>query len=110
MDRTMTYQDEKHYDCIITLESGQRFHIHADRISNNDHGHFQGWRCHAGSERISIDSDGNIWSGNCMNDLLGTVDDWQLLPSPTICRQKHCFGCTDDLMVQKYQTTSTSEP
>jgi hypothetical protein len=105
----MSYQDNKHYNCEVTVD-GKIFKVHANQIHNADDDHFQGWTCYAGCHRINIDEDGKVWSGMCNNDYLGTVDDWKLLPAPTVCNQSRCNGCTDDLIVEKYQTILTSVP
>jgi hypothetical protein len=106
----MTYVTDKHYNCMVTTSSGDQVRIHANQIHNNGHDYFSGWHCHAGTDRIHIDEQGQVWSGTCRNDRLGDLSGWDLLDAPTICNQTRCNGCTDDLIVKKYQTISTSEP
>ena len=104
----MTYTNDKNYNCRIETTDNLSFDIHANQIHNNKHDYFSGWSCHAGYHRINIDEDGKVWSGSCRNDYLGTVDDWNLLSASTVCKQNRCNGCTDDLIVEKNYTVSTS--
>jgi MoaA/NifB/PqqE/SkfB family radical SAM enzyme len=65
---------------------------------------FQGWKCHAGSVRICIFPDGSVYGAECENDHLGNLDDdsFNILNSPTICKQKECNNNPDDAMTKKY--------
>lgn len=97
----MTLKNEKHYNAIVEMQDGTVYKIHANQMHNLDMDFWQGWECAAGYDRISIDVDGTVWSGACRNDKLGTLKNWSLLEKPTICKQKRCNGCTDDLMISK---------
>ena len=104
----MLKNDENH-NCKVSMSDGTEFLIHANQLHNLDIDHFQGWQCHAGFDRISIDVDGTVWGGNCHNDLLGTINDWNLLSAPTECKLLTCTGCTDDLIVTKLVSQKSKE-
>lgn len=98
----MLKQDANH-NCKVDLSDGTSVNIHANQLHNLGIDLFNDWECNAGYDRISIMVDGSIYSGNCMNDYLGTINNWQLLPAPTICKLTTCTGCTDDLMITKWK-------
>lgn len=102
-------KQDANYNCEVRLEDGSSVKIHANQMHNKGIDLFKGWQCHAGYDRISIDVDGKIYGGNCMNDKLGTIDDWSMLTGPTICRLETCTGCTDDLMVKKWKKSGEDE-
>ena len=52
---------------------------------------------------FNIDKNFDIWSGACENDYLGNVLDSWNIQTDTVCKQKTCTGCTDDLMTKKQQ-------
>lgn len=98
------FRDHENYNCEITLDDGKIFRIYANWLHNQDLDHWQGWRCNAGSTRLSIDKNLDVWSGECKNDFLGNLkDQWDVMRSPTICRQETCGGCTDDLLTKKFK-------
>ena len=99
----MLKHDDNH-NCEVKLTDGSSVRIHANQLHNKKMDRFQGWNCHAGHDRIYIDVDGSVYGGECMNDRLGTVEDWSLLSEPTVCRLETCTGCTDDLMTNKWRT------
>jgi len=96
----MQFENHKNYNCKIMLEDGQEYHVYADWLHTSGLDHWQGWHCDAGTTRISIDKNLNVWNGMCRNDFLGSAQDFELL-SGTICRRPRCIGCTDDLAVGK---------
>lgn len=98
----MLKHDEKH-NCEVLMDDGSLVKIHANQMHNLDIDRFKGWFCHAGYDRISIDVDGKVYGGNCGNDVLGTIEDWDLLEKPTTCKLETCTGCTDDLMIKKWR-------
>jgi len=90
------------YNCTVYLTDQQSFLMEANWLHNNLVDSWQGWQCHAGYDRLFLDSDGNLYSGDCRNDHLGHVDqDWKLFDQPTICWQEQCTGCVEDLLVTK---------
>lgn len=96
------FSNVKNYNCIVTY-NGEQYKINGDTIANANLDYFNGWVCAAGTERISITSDDHVYSGNCLNDYLGTVHDWKLLTSDVICKKSRCGSCTDDLIVRKHK-------
>lgn len=87
----------------MTLDDGSEYLVYANWLHNEGLDHWQGWHCQAGSERILIDKDFMVYSGECKNDCLGSALDGIGLLSGTMCRQATCTGCTDDLMVSKHR-------
>jgi hypothetical protein len=100
---------DENYNCKVVLEQGTELLIHANQMHNLDLDHFCGWKCHAGFDRINIDVDGTVWGGECQNDRLGRLGDWNLLSAPTECKLSTCTGCTDDLIITKWLTTHQKE-
>lgn len=96
--------NQENYNCRVTTDSGEEFLIYVNWLHNNYMDSWSGWSCQAGAKRLLIDKDLKIYGGECKNDFLGTTDSFDLLDS-TICQQKTCTGCTDDLMVEKYDST-----
>jgi hypothetical protein len=95
-------EDHRYYNCKVTLDNGQEFRISANWIHNNNLDHWQGWACAAGSKRISVDKNFNVYSAQCDNDVLGNIfTNWDIFTGPTTCKKSRCTGCTDDLLTEK---------
>ena len=76
--------------------------VSANWLHNENLDNWQGWECDTGFNRIYIDKDLNVYNGECKNDYLGNIfTSWELLNGSTICKQKRCSGCTDDLIQNK---------
>lgn len=100
----MKFEDQQYYNCEITLSTGEKHLVGANWIHNNHLDCWQGWSCSAGSQRLDIDKDLNVWSGQCHNDHLGNLKTgWAPLTNGTICKQICCTGCTDDLLIAKQE-------
>jgi hypothetical protein len=96
-------QDHPNYNCTVTTDHGGQRRVYANWIHNHDLDHWQGWHCDAGATRFYIDSNFDVWSGECQNDFLGNaLTGWQT-KNNTVCHRRTCTGCTDDLIVKKYQ-------
>ena len=96
-------KDHDNYNCVVTTDTGVERKVYANWMRNNDLDNWQGWRCAAGVTRFYINSNFDIWSGECENDLLGNVlTKWET-KNDTVCQQKHCTGSTDDLIATKYR-------
>ena len=96
-------KDHDNYNCVVTTDTGIRRQVYANWIHNNQLDQWQGWRCDAGATRFYIDSNFDVWSGECKNDLLGNaLTGWQT-KNNTVCHLETCTGCTDDLIVKKHQ-------
>lgn len=92
------------YNCRVTTDSGEEFLLYANWLHNNDVDHWQGWHCQAGTKRLHIDKNLAVYSGECLNDSLGSaLTDFKLLANGTVCNRSRCTGCTDDLLVEKQQ-------
>lgn len=96
------YKNYENYNCRITSDDGQEFLVYSNLLSNENINHWKGWECYAGCNRLMIDKNLNVWSGECKNDFLGTATDKFFVDKPTICKGADC-RCTDDLSVRKHQ-------
>ena len=101
----MNFENHKNYNCKILLNNDEEYVIYANWMHNNQLDNWKGWACEAGAARIFIDKNLNVWSGECKNDLLGSIDNgWNLYQSHSLCKRDRCTGCTDDLIVKKWKT------
>lgn len=97
----MQFENHPNYNCEIQTQSGQTYRVYANWIHNNQLDSWKGWNCQAGTTRLYIDKNLNVYSGECKNDHLGHgLDGFDLLDG-TVCKQDTCTGCTDDLIVRK---------
>lgn len=98
----MTFGNHIYYNCKITTDDGQEFLVDANWIHNQGLDTWQNWSCNAGKDRIYVDANLDVHSGECKNDGLGNIlTGWNLLPDATICQRPRCTGCTDDLLQRK---------
>lgn len=98
------FENHSNYNCRVTLDNDQQYHIYANWLSNNNLHEWKGWHCEAGMTRIHIDKNLQIWSGECRNDLIGdALTQWHLFVEPSICHKTTCSGCTDDLITAKWR-------
>lgn len=96
-------QNHNNYNCKVTLEDGNEHLVYANWIHNNSLDHWKGWHCEAGITRLHINKDLEVYSGECLNEHLGSaLDNFKLL-NTSICHQARCTGCSDDLMAAKYK-------
>lgn len=88
------------------LSNTRHYRVDGNWLHNQGLDTWQGWQCDAGHTRLYIDADNNVYGGQCLNDNLGNINQkWQLLDSPTTCKQHRCTGCTDDLIVAKREVS-----
>ena len=98
----MQLSNQKFYNCEVITESGDKFLVDGNWLHNNNIDCWLDWKCNAGSDRIYITADLDIYSGQCKNDYLGNLlTNWDLLENPTVCKKQTCTGCTDDLILRK---------
>jgi len=97
------WADHENYNCEITLADGRQYRVYANWLHNERLDNWQGWHCAAGSQRIYIDRNLQVFGGECLNDTLGSALGRFDLLTKTICKRPTCTGCTDDLMVEKHQ-------
>ena len=103
----MKFEDHPHYNCEITLSTGEKYRVSANWIHNNQLDNWHGWSCNAGVQRLDIDKNFNVHSGQCHNDYLGNLKtEWSPLTQPTTCKKQRCTGCTDDLLVSKHKKST----
>lgn len=96
------FENHQYYNCKIQLDSGETFCVSANWIHNQQLDLWQGWQCAAGQQRLMIDENFDVFSGECLNDNLGNLlSEWRPLEQPTVCKQVRCTGCTDDLLIAK---------
>ena len=94
--------DHDFYNCEITVDSGETYRVYANWLHNENLDHWQDFECDAGKTRLFIDSNFNVYSGECMNDHLGhALNGFTVFREPTTCKKERCTGCTDDLTVTK---------
>jgi MoaA/NifB/PqqE/SkfB family radical SAM enzyme len=77
--------------------------ISANRLGHitiNDWHNFEGWRCKAGNESLSVHFSGKVYAGVCKSKCLGTISDFELFDDYIICPQKRCI-CPVDIRVNK---------
>lgn len=79
-----------------SVVSANRFGI----ITLNEWHDFNGWKCRAGSESISVTYSGKVFAGICRSKYLGSIDDFELFNDYIICEQKRCV-CPSDIKVNK---------
>lgn len=101
----MNFKDHENYNCEIKLESGETFKVFSNWLHNEKLDLWQGWQCQAGSKRLYIDKNLDVYSGECKNDFLGNALTDFITLEYTICKQTTCTGCTDDLSVEKKKNT-----
>jgi len=98
----MQIENQNFYNCEVTLDNGEKYRVAANWLHNEKLDHWKNWLCDAGSLRVYIDKDFNVFSGECKNDSLGNLlGKWKLLDQSTTCNLDRCGGCTDDLIVSK---------
>lgn len=98
----MIYQNHTNYNCEITLDNGETFKVFSQWLSNQKLYQWKGWNCTAGSKRIYINVQEEVYSGVCQNEHLGNLNTgWSLLDGLTTCQQEHCTVNTDDLVIFK---------
>ena len=97
----MNLENHQNYNCEITTDSGETFKVYANWIHNNKLDSWRGWNCQAGTTRIYINKQFDLFGGECKNDYLGNaLGEFNIL-NGTICKRDTCTGCTDDLLVAK---------
>jgi organic radical activating enzyme len=67
--------------------------------------YFQNWRCSAGSEGISVRSNGLVMAGTCGVIELGHMRDFKFLNSYLTCSRPNCI-CPGDIFLNKYNPIS----
>ena len=95
--------DHDNYNCVVTTDNGVEHRVYANWMHNNQLDNWQGWRCAAGESRFYIDSNFDVWSGECKNDFLGNAQTQWQTKTDTVCKRETCTGCTDDLLATKHQ-------
>jgi hypothetical protein len=89
-------------NAIVTTTTGDSVAIFADQLIEAKLNFFYGWSCNAGSERIYIEKDFTVYSGECKNNKLGNLFDenFKILDKPVVCMQSSCT-CTGDIYTTK---------
>jgi hypothetical protein len=99
----LSLTNHDNYNCCATTQQGQQYLLYANWLHNNGLDHWQGWHCQAGTKRLHIDKNLQVYSGECLNDHLGSaLDGFDLLDDGTVCQRPRCTACTDDLLVEKH--------
>ena len=101
VNKILKFENHQNYNCEIKTDQGQTYQVFANWMHNEQLDLWQGWQCAAGSTRLYIDKNLNVWSGECKNDSLGhALNDFNILEN-YLCKRFRCTGCTDDLAVAK---------
>jgi len=89
-------------NAILELANGETIEIFADNLVQKNLNHFKGWQCNAGVERIYIESDFTVYSGQCKNNILGNLFDenFSLIEDYVLCEQNSC-DCAGDIYTTK---------
>ena len=76
----MKFENELFYNCKVELNNGETYLIQANTLHNQQLDYWKGWNCYTGSNRLYIDNDLKVYNGECLTDLLGSLDtNWDLL-------------------------------
>lgn len=94
--------DDLNYNAKITFEDGTSNLIFVNNLNNAKANLWEGWHCKAGVTAIYIYKN-EVYSGECRNDRLGSLDQWELINEYTVCKQQRCFGCTTDMLQEKWK-------
>lgn len=98
----MQFENHQYYNCKIELDNGEQYNVDANWLHIMNLDHWQGWQCLAGSKRLSIEHNFNVYSASCGNDFLGNaLTGWELLTGATVCKKSRCSGCIDDILTEK---------
>ena len=93
-------ENHQNYNCVVTTDTGEQYSVYANWLHNNQLDNFFDWNCEAGITRLYIDKNLDVYSGECQNNYLGTIDNFEPLTGNK-CQRTRCTGCTDDLIVTK---------
>ena len=63
-----------------------------------------GWKCWAGVDMINIDYVGGVFSADCGQGPLGTIQDFTLPRGPLICGKERCSCLSDIYLRKEYQS------
>ena len=100
----MKFENDQFYNCEITLSDGEKYRVSANSLHNRHLDNWKGWSCDVGFRRLDIDKNFDVWSGVCRNNYLGNLKTkWAPFNEPTTCERERCVGCTDDLLIGKYE-------
>lgn len=103
----MQFKTHEYYNCEIVLSNSKHFRVDGNWLHNEKLDNWSGWECEAGYSRLYINSDNEVYGGQCLNDKLGNLSTkWDLLKVPTECKKQRCTGCTDDLIVAKREVNN----
>lgn len=94
--------DDINYNITVTWDDGTTNNVYANRLHNEQLDYWQGWKCTAGATSIYI-YESEVYGGECCNDRLGTLGDWELIQQHTTCKLERCTGCTTDLTREKFK-------
>jgi MoaA/NifB/PqqE/SkfB family radical SAM enzyme len=87
--------DDKHYPVT-----------YANTLITNKQNKFKGWRCEAGSKRLIVWHDGNVYGAQCSTakkHLLGNIKDKKIKKMESIiCENEYC-DCVPDIRIPKWR-------
>lgn len=98
------WTDHKNYNCRIYLDDGREVLVFGNWLHNQGHDNWQDWTCMAGTKRLYIGKNFDVYGGECRHDHLGNaLTGFNLLENGTRCTRITCTGCVDDIIVEKYR-------
>lgn len=96
------YKLDKYHNIKVFTQSGNIYYIYANRLSNHKLHNFNNWLCNSGSDSLFVSFTGEIFNGQCLNNKLGTIDNFEIFDEAIVCKKSRCSGCTTDLSMEKY--------
>lgn len=89
--------DEKMHRGVLLLDDVP---ITANELVLQGLNKHKGWKCWAGLDMINIDYVGGVFSADCGQRPLGTIQDFTLPNGPLICGKERC-SCLSDIYLRK---------
>jgi hypothetical protein len=100
------FRQTEFVNCVVEFDSGESLSIGSADLSQDGMHAWKDWHCCAGHHMLHINTDLTVFGCNAQNDYLGNLgQDWNILPSPTVCNRNKCSTCIDDLMISKWRNT-----
>lgn len=93
--------DEKMHRGILLLDDAP---ITANELVLQGLNKHKGWQCWAGVDMINVDYTGNVFSADCGQGPLGTIQEFTLPTNPLTCGKERCSCLSDIYLRKEYQS------
>ena len=93
--------DEKMHRGILLLDDAP---ITANELVLQGLNKHKGWQCWAGVDMINVDYTGNVFSADCGQGPLGTIQEFTLSTNPLTCGKERCSCLSDIYLRKEYQS------